>query len=127
MLTASGDGGRTWSPTIRVDDGQAASNQSDVGVAVAGDGTVGVTWNDRRDDPSDHCFALYMAVSQDGGATFSRNRRLATGRTCPRGGRWIGGGDTQGIVGLPDGTFQLAWIDGADGVMRLVSSTVAYR
>jgi len=127
MLTASDDGGRTWSSPTQVDDGQAASNQSNVGVAVAGDGTVGVTWNDRRDDPTDHCFALYMALSRDGGTTFSRNQRLATGRTCPHGGRWVGGGDTQGIVGLPDGSFQLAWIDGADGVMRLVSSAVAYR
>lgn len=124
MLVASDDGGRTWTDPVQIDDGRAESNQSNVGVAVAGNGTVAVVWNDRRDDPDDRCFAPYMAVSHDGGRTFSPNQRLGTGRTCPRGGRWVGGGDTQGIVGLPDGSFQLAWIDGADGVMRLVSSAV---
>jgi len=58
-------------------------------IAVNGEGVVGVTFNDRRDDPKTHCYRLYFAASVDGGATFLPNKRVSDAPTCPlEAGNW---------------------------------------
>jgi hypothetical protein len=136
MTAASPDGGTTWSEPVRVNDNQGASNQSNPAIAVDGEGFLGVSWNDRRADPTDLCYQPYFAASADGGASFSPNVELGQDLTCPAGShaegtpldsdyRYLNGGDTQGIVGLPRGGFHLAWINGGAGQMQLWSSIVA--
>src|SRR5579864_6026555 len=136
MAAASPDGGATWSRPVRVNDDEGASNQSNPAIAVDGEGVVGVSWNDRRADPTDLCYQPYFAASADGGASFSPNAEVSQELTCPAGShaegtpldsryRYLNGGDTQGIVGLPQGGFHLAWINGGGGQMQLWSSIVA--
>lgn len=119
LVAASGDGGRTWSEAIRTHSGGLESSHSNPAVAVNEDGVVAVTWNDRRDDPDDACFRTYGAVSRDGGRTFAPEVPLADSSTCPGGGRWANGGDTQGLVALPGGDFLAAWIHAPGRVMQL--------
>ncbi len=76
-LVKSSDGGSNWSSPVRVNDDQTDTDQFQPSVAVASDGTVGVMWYDRRNDPTNNVLLdIYMAASKDGGNTFSRNRRV---------------------------------------------------
>jgi hypothetical protein len=135
MTAASSDGGGSWSKPVRVNDNEGASNQSNPAIAVDGEGVVGVSWNDRRADPTDLCYQPYFAASADGGASFSPNVEVSQDLTCPAGShaegtpldsdyRYLNGGDTQGIVGLPQGGFHLAWISGSGGVQMQLWSTI---
>jgi hypothetical protein len=136
MTAASPDGGGTWSKPVRVNDNEVGSNQSNPAIAVDGGGVVGVSWNDRRADPTDLCYQPFFAASADGGASFSPNVEVSQDLTCPAGShaegtpldsdyRYLNGGDTQGIVGLPQGGFHLAWINGGAAQMQLWSTIVA--
>lgn len=79
-LLRSTDGGTTWSPPLRVNDDATPTDQWQPSVAVAPDGTVGVAWYDRRNDPVNNALIdVYLATSRDGGHTFSANRRVTTG------------------------------------------------
>lgn len=79
LLSSSRDGGRTWSAPARVhdDDPAAKADQFMPAVSVGPDGTVDVSWLDRRDDPENHLYHLYHAYSLDGGASWSRNLRVS--------------------------------------------------
>lgn len=126
MAAHSSDGGRQWSAPVRVNQGGFRSNHSNPGVAVDGLGRVGVVWNDRRNYRGEECFTPYFAVSTDGGSTFAAEQPLTDGAVCPQ-GRWMNGGETQGIVGLPDGGFHLLWVGpGPRGdAPRLFSSRIS--
>ncbi len=82
-------------------------------VAVAGDGTVGVSWDDFRNDQGARDAALvtdvWLVHSHDGGGTWSETRLAGpydmltappTSSTSVA-GRFVG--DYQGLVGLPTG------------------------
>jgi len=130
MTAHSADGGRSWSQPVRVSRGGLEANQGNPGIAVDGRGRVAVVWNDRRNDASERCFQPYVAVSLDGGRTFDEETAVSNAPVCPGGGRWMGGGDTQGIIGLPGGGFHLLWVGGAaspDRPFRLFSSRVLVR
>ncbi len=77
MLVWSDDG-KTWSQPVRVNDDAGSADQFLPALSVGPDGTVDVSWQDRRDDPANHLFATYYAYSLDGGATFSRNQRVSS-------------------------------------------------
>lgn len=70
------DDGQNWSAPVRVNDDAGEADQFMPVVSVGPDGTVDVSWQDRRDDPANHLFHTYYAYSVDGGATFSRNLRV---------------------------------------------------
>jgi hypothetical protein len=48
LLTASYDGGKTWTPPNQVNDNATAADEFQPNLAVAGDGTVSVNFYDRR-------------------------------------------------------------------------------
>jgi hypothetical protein len=142
LVSFSADQGETWSEPIRVSDVTEA-DASTPSIAVDGEGTVGVVWYDRRADPANGCYQLYFSASRDGSAVFSANQLLDATTTCPlaTGSRVAGpsdgaedpvtseyrfknGGDTQGIVGLPDGGFHLAWIQAGSREMQLWTAEV---
>lgn len=78
MLVASRDGAN-WSAPIRVHDDEGSLNDQFMpAVSVGPDGTVDVSWQDRRDDPQNRLFHTYYAFSTDGGATFSPNLRVTS-------------------------------------------------
>ena len=143
-IAHSDDLGMTWAPPVVVNDNQSEGDPANPAIAVNKDGVVGVTFNDRRDDPNNSCFRLYFAASLDGGETFLPNTKASDNLTCPMApgnwaletssyrvgnrvefailsvaGRWPNGGDTQGLVATPDGVFHSAWINGESGVMQL--------
>jgi len=72
-ISRSVDGGLTWSPPAQVNG--AASPAFTPAIAVAQDGKVGVSYYDLRNDPvTDHTRLMvthWLAVSSDGGATFT--------------------------------------------------------
>lgn len=85
----SADRGRTWSKPVRLNDnGPApASGVKDYRmtpvVAVSPNGTVGVAWYDRRNDPNRMCWDYLAAFSTDGGATFGPNAKISSAPSCP--------------------------------------------
>jgi hypothetical protein len=150
-VASTSDLGRTWTAPVRVNDNAGTGDPANVAVAVNRDGTVGVVFNDRRDDPRNDCYRFYVTASVDGGATFLPNTKVRDGETCPNApGNWApmamsfldlpldltkearrpaiamsgvparfpNGGDTQGLVAAPDGTFHAVWINGESGVMQ---------
>jgi hypothetical protein len=79
VLTWSRDGGRTWSPKVRVNDDPPGSDQAVPAVAVDDLGRVHVAWMDRRDGPLEgHTASPYWTVSSDGGLSFAPSLRLAS-------------------------------------------------
>jgi hypothetical protein len=80
-LAYSDDLGKTWKTTIVNEDanGRDVNNPA---LAVNRDGIVGVTWNDRRDDPKNRCWRLYSAISTDGGETFLPDVKMSNAPTC---------------------------------------------
>lgn len=110
MMARSRNGGRRWSEPVRVNAGGRESHHSTPHVAVNRHGVVAVTWNDRRHDPGNQCYHHYIAISRDGGASFTSEQRISDEETCfPRDYRWQNGGDTQGLVALPSGNFRVVW------------------
>lgn len=75
-LVWSDDHGGSWTQPKRVNDDAGDADQFMPVVGVGPDGTVDLSWQDRRDDPANHLFHTYYAYSLDGGATFSRNQRV---------------------------------------------------
>lgn len=125
LSSRSADGAATWSAPVRVNGGGLDANHSTPMLAVNGDGVLAVSWNDRRHDPADACFHHYVAVSRDGGRTFAEERRVSERPTCPgTGSRWMNGGETQGLVALPDGRFRATWSVGDRHDLRLWTAVV---
>lgn len=120
----SRDGGRSWSEPVQVNDGGFDSNHSSVMTAVNDNGTIAVTWNDRRHDADDKCFQHYIAISRDGGQTFSTNKQVSNHQTCPGSGRYINGGETQGLVALPDGSFRVSWPVGEKDSLTVATAVI---
>ncbi|HEX2022356.1 MAG TPA: sialidase family protein [Candidatus Thermoplasmatota archaeon] len=75
-VTSSRDGVSWTAPTRATDDGASPNDQFMPVVSVGPDGTVDLSWLDRRDDPDNHLYTAYYAYSLDGGATFSPNLRV---------------------------------------------------
>jgi hypothetical protein len=75
-VIASTDGGQTFGPPVRV-------SNSDTGdqflpwAALAQDGTLAVSWLDRRNDPANLKYQPFLATSHDG-QSFSRGFRLSS-------------------------------------------------
>jgi hypothetical protein len=79
MLTVSRDGGATWTEPIRVRDHSALPDHDQFmpSIGVGPDGTVDLSWYDRRLDPANHLFDLFYSYSLDGGATWSPDLRVS--------------------------------------------------
>lgn len=79
----STDRGRTFTEPATVLDDPAATGRFEA-LAIAGDGSITLSWLDKRDRDSALAggrsyvgAALYCATSRDGGRTFSRNAKVA--------------------------------------------------
>ncbi len=68
----STDGGKTFSRNLRMNDDAGTTGQFNPSLAVDADGIVYLAWHDLREGNAD----IYLAVSRDGGSTFSPNIRL---------------------------------------------------
>jgi hypothetical protein len=94
-LSASRDGGRTFSPPSKVNDDAKPCVHGMHSLAVSGDGRVYVAWLDERNVEAPKPSAggpvhmhsesnreLFFASSTDGGRTFTPNHKVA-GEVCP--------------------------------------------
>ena len=79
MFSRSEDGGRTWSPPVRVNDDSPGRNawQWFGTMSVAPNGRIDVIWNDTRNSGRANLSELFYASSSDGGRTWSANMRLS--------------------------------------------------
>lgn len=117
FLRRSGDGGRTWSPALRVNGNREgdATSQSQPEVAVGPGGRVDVLYLDRRRDPAGAMTEAWLATSHDRGATFS-HRRVSPApfdsRLAPRPGPHLAAdaGSRLGLASLEGGVVA-AWAD----------------
>lgn len=75
----SDDRGASWSQPRVVNDDTALGNadQFHPSLAVGDDGTLAVSWYDRRDDAANMSARYTIAVSRDGGASFSPSTPVA--------------------------------------------------
>lgn len=95
-LVRSTDGGATWPHRVQINSDGTTTDQFEPWIAVKSDGTIDVAWFDRRNDPNDTLWDVYVAKSTDGGATFSTNVRVtdlsfATPSVAALGGEpWMG-------------------------------------
>jgi hypothetical protein len=70
FLWRTTDGGATFFPPIRVNDDATENDQFMPDLWAAPDGTLGVMWLDRRNDPANWRLEAWMAISHDHGASF---------------------------------------------------------
>jgi hypothetical protein len=74
-MIASHDGGNSWEEAVLVnDDGsESDADQFFPSITVGGNGTVCISFYDRRDDEDNTLLMVYHAQSVDGGVTFLPN------------------------------------------------------
>jgi hypothetical protein len=73
-------GSWTWTSALKINDDTdpaASHDQFEPWIDVKPDGTIDVAWYDRRNDPADLNWDVYIAKSTDGGSSFSANVRLS--------------------------------------------------
>src|SRR6185503_13435877 len=112
FYTRSTNGGTTFSAPVKLNDDGTPTTQLFPSIAAAADGTLGVKWWDRRNDPlNDSLTDVYMTISRDGGASFEKNFRV-TNHNWVFGPSELGDyhGDYDGIA-ADGGNFFLSWSD----------------
>src|SRR3972149_4947309 len=75
------DGGRTFEPTITVNDDKAPAPHGFESMIVAPDGSIHIAWLDGR-EKKEGVSSTYIAKSTDNGKTFEKNVRV-DGNSCP--------------------------------------------
>ncbi len=76
FLIKSLDGGITWTNPLRVNDDLTFNDQVLPWMDVKPNGAIDIVWYDRRNDPADLFWDIYMATSLDGGNTFLQNQKV---------------------------------------------------
>ncbi len=78
-FSRSTDAGQTWSQPLRINDDALGNDKDQYSpyIAIGHDGTLGVTWYDRRYSADGYFYDRAYAQSRDGGATWSANQRIS--------------------------------------------------
>jgi hypothetical protein len=78
-FSRSTDGGQTWSPVTRLNDDAIGNgvDQWQPAINTSADGTIGVTWYDRRYAPDPYFYDVAYTQSTDGGVTWTPNERIS--------------------------------------------------
>ncbi|HEU4699304.1 MAG TPA: sialidase family protein [Gemmatimonadales bacterium] len=93
----SDDGGAHWAEPVTVTDDSVFGAHDDHSLHVAADGTIYLTWLDRRSGTSH----VYLTTSADGGRTWAPNRAITETEACPCCRTALASG--------PDGKLYVAW------------------
>jgi hypothetical protein len=135
-LTYSDDAGKTWSVSRFVNDDSAVVRANANGpdhsmatVAVNRDGVVAVMWYDRREYAGGEGYRPRLALSRDGGVTWSTSVALSAAPNEKSAQRrndvWMpNGGDTAGLTAMADGSFFAAWVDNRTGAQQVWGARV---
>jgi hypothetical protein len=81
LVSRSRDGGKTFSPAVKVNDSSQPASASYESMGVGLDGSLYVAWLDGRDKATGGS-STYFAVSRDAGESFSKNVKV-DGGSCP--------------------------------------------
>ena len=156
MFTYSADKGETWSKPRIVDEMPGNLSYSPDSfmptLAVNKDGVVGLSWNDRRENPDNVGYFTRFTASLDGGESWlasvrlaerpARFRQGAEGETISSYATDDGpnpptvrivrapefhGGDTAGLCADANGMFHALWVDNRDGRDQAYTSTITIR
>lgn len=115
-VASSADGGTTWGAGVAVTSSTATHDQFFPWVNVNARGTIGVTWLDRRNDPSNVKYDSFAGFSTNGGASFMINKKLTSVMSDPFndgfGGAFMG--DYTGNT-WDRGTLFASWMDSRNG------------
>ncbi len=98
-FSRSPDGGKTFSPSMKVSDSPQPASAGFESMAVGPDGSIYLAWLDGREKATAGS-ATYFAVSRDGGKSFSPNVKI-DGNSCPC--------CRTALAVAPDGTIYAAW------------------
>jgi hypothetical protein len=119
-FSRSTNGGATWSAPLRVNDDPVGNgiDQFMPAIAVASDGTIGVSWYDRRVNPGSYLYDTFYRQSTDGGLTWSPNQRVSDASSDPMVGPNAEGvgdlGEYRSMALAPDYAIS-AWLDSRNG------------
>ncbi|HEX8142080.1 MAG TPA: sialidase family protein [Pyrinomonadaceae bacterium] len=126
-LSASHDGGRTFSPPSKVNDDQKPGSHGMHSLAVASDGRIHLAWLDERnvgppagansgqgqaEQHMERNSEVFTAFSADGGRSFSPNRRVAS-EACPC--------CKTSLAVAPDGRVYVGWRQVLPGEYRHIA------
>lgn len=78
IFIKSTDGGITWTSGIMVNDDGTTNDQVLPWMDVKPNGIIDIAWYDRRNDPVDLNWEVYMATSTDGGNSFNANQMVSS-------------------------------------------------
>ncbi|HET9342400.1 MAG TPA: sialidase family protein [Candidatus Eremiobacteraceae bacterium] len=114
-VVTSADGGATWSSPVRVT--HAANDEFFPWLTTNDKGFVGVSWLDRRLDPSNINYDAFATVSKNGGARFALGVRLSSVSSDPFNDGFGGGfmGDYTGGIWVKN-TVYASYTDTRNGV-----------
>jgi hypothetical protein len=128
LLYTSSDKGETWSETKVYSSDKITTIPN---IAITKDGWVAVSFYEKTEGEN-FCQSYKLAVSGDGGKTFSVPVQVSEKEYCPdkekngdalkRG--WSSGGHYTGLTALPDGGLFTIWADARDGSYQLYFATV---
>jgi hypothetical protein len=117
QVIRSTDAGTTWSKPVLLAPKSDTHDQFFPTVSVSSTGLVGVSWLDRRNDPANHDYQAFVAISSDGGKSFGRNWQLTKAFSDPdineTQNNWMG--DYMGNTWAGN-KFIAAWMDSSNGV-----------
>jgi hypothetical protein len=150
LFSYSADRGKTWSEPKPVDPSSpAAASQWQPAIAVNKDGVVAVTWFDGRNPSDRREYHQDLAVSVDGGQSFTAPVTVSSAPSHPDGpgnsqlspmiwvhegqaalsllsaaSRWGSGGDYMGLAADKAGVFHPFWADARSGTFQIYTADV---
>ena len=109
-VVTSSDGGTTFGASVRVSNSKIG-DQFLPSISAAQDGTLAVTWLDRRNDPANFKYQPFFATSKDG-MDFVASQPLSSAMSDPTYG-------TLGPAVWTGKTFLASWTDYSTGVVHI--------
>ena len=104
------DGGESWSIARKLNDDKTNRDQFIPAIAVSPNGTIHVSWADRRDDPKDVEYHIYYTKSSDRGEKWMENARVTDYPSNPNYGLYLYIGDYFSIAATDEEVY-VSWTD----------------
>ncbi len=124
FFSRSTDGGASWSLPAMLDTGNRHDAWQPALSVDQSNGTVTVSWYDRRDDPANKLYNVYYTQSANGGLDFLPAQvRISTAQSDPT-VNCFGTGDYAGIAAA-GGLAHPVWADARNGLSQVFTATIS--